>query len=161
MKTINNYISEALIKKDTKLDFILVKDIFEYCRIYVDFNYPKEKACIEFKKAIEKWADDFDIKYVSYPIVFGDSEEVVEKVKDIYKELGLDIKNVKFNYNNDGLNKYFRDTTEYFDGTKFDMGVGDDQYPVLCGTNNSLNMPCYLITDEGYEETATIIFEKK
>ena len=158
MKSLQNYIDEALIKKDTKLDFLLVKDIFEYCRIYVDFNYPKEKACIEFKKAIEKWANDFDVKYVSYPIVFGDSEEVVEKVKDIYKELGLDIKNVKFNYNNDGLNKYFRDTTEYFVGANLCMG--DDQYPVLCGTNNSLNMPCYIITDEGYEETATIIFEK-
>ena len=161
MKSLQNYIGEALIKKDTKLDFLLVKDIFEYCRIYLELDDEEEVCRREFKKAIEKWADDFDIKYVSYPIVFGDSEEVVEKVKDIYKELGLDIKNVKFNYNNDGLNKYFRNTTEYFDGTKFDMGIGDDQYPVLCGTDNSLNMSCYIITDEGYEETATIIFKKE
>ena len=49
MKTINNYISEALIKKDTKLDFILVKDIFEYFpknffnKIFLNFSDPWPK----------------------------------------------------------------------------------------------------------------------
>ena len=159
MKSINNFINEALIKKDTKLDFLPIKDIFEYCRIYLELDDKEDIYQNKFKKAIEKWASDFDIKYVSYPIVFGESEDVVYKIKEIYKELNLDLKKVTFNFNTNGLEKYFIDTTDYFDGA--DLGMDETEYPALCGTSNSLNMSCFIITDRKYIETATIIFEKK
>lgn len=161
MKTLNNYINESLIKKDTKLktDFLSVKDIFEYCKIYWELEDKEEPFQGEFKKAIEKWANDFDVKLVSYPIVFGDSKDAVNKIKEVYKDLNLDLEKVTFNSNSNNLyNKYYGNTTKYFDGLDLDMDP--IEYPLLEGSDNSLNMSCNIITKK-YVETAVIIFEKK
>ncbi len=65
MKTLNNYISEALIKKDTKIDMsgkdvnILKEEIFEYLTI-------NEKYKNESLEIIEKWIDDNHVKNIEY-----------------------------------------------------------------------------------------------
>ena len=64
MKTLNNYINESLIKKDTKIDVSfdinkLKEEIFEYLTI-------NEKYKNESLEIIEKWIDDNHVKNIEY-----------------------------------------------------------------------------------------------
>lgn len=64
MKTLNNYINESLIKKDTKIDVSfdinkLKEEIFEYLTI-------NEKYRDESLDIIENWINDNHIKNIEY-----------------------------------------------------------------------------------------------
>lgn len=73
MKNINNYINEALIKKDTKIKSPILEDIYKHFKIikpaYID---TADKYFKELKDNIEKWIELYKIKDVDGPYIYGD-----------------------------------------------------------------------------------------
>ena len=103
MKTLNNYIFDALIKKDTKLINPIEEEIYNHFKIikpeYIDKcdNYLKE-----LKDTIEEWIETYDIKNVDGPYINGDNyygedpnvEKLLNFIKNNYNNIFDDYKEI-------------------------------------------------------------------
>ena len=96
MKTLNDYISEALIKKDTKIDMsgkdvnILKEEIFNYLIINKDYSY-------DIQLIIENWLIDNNVKNVVYVV----DPETYQSIVDAKYDNEYDIDYKKYNHDYD------------------------------------------------------------
>ena len=95
MKTLNNYINESLIKKDTKIDVSfdinkLKEEIFEYLTI-------NEKYRDESLDIIENWINDNHIKNIEYILAPSTLTNIISS--HYHDNDNVKYNNYNYNYN--------------------------------------------------------------
>ena len=89
MKTLNNYLNEALIKKDTKITINANDIIFEYFSLVNKKTVnDKERYLVKLKSLIDKWVNAYNIKSVDGPYIYANDNS-----KNDYEEFYNFIKN--------------------------------------------------------------------
>lgn len=106
MKTLNNYISEALIKKDTILG-LEIEDKIKFC--FKLNTYLDKKFVDQSKEIISKWCEDD--KSIKGPIVYKKEDEWFDEEE--LKRKNIKIKEVNLN---DIYYGVYHDYTRKFSG---------------------------------------------
>lgn len=118
MKTLNDYISEALIKKDTKIDMsgkdvnILKEEIFNYLIINKDYSHEHDIQII-----IENWLVDNNVKNVEYVV----DPETYQSIVDGKYDDEYNIEYKKYNHDYDSCEECLDKLSKHCDEYKLDQ----------------------------------------
>ena len=148
MKTINNYINEALIKKDTKITISANDIIFGYFSL-VNKKTVKDKEgyLAKLKSLIDKWVNAYNIKSVDGPYIYSNDNN-----KNDYEEFYNFIRNnTNINPNEykimkwddvenklGGFNKDWNDKNKVMDYDAFSPYCKSNK-PLLLGTSKRIS----------------------
>ena len=148
MKTLNNYINEALIKKDTKITINPIDTIFDYFSLVNKKIVNNEEEYLEkLKSLISKWVNEYNIKSVDGPYIFanGNSKDDYEEFYDFIKNnTNMNPNEYKIMKWNDvenrlgGFNKDWGEKNKIVDHNGFASYYKSDE-PLLLGTSKRIS----------------------
>ena len=154
MKTLNNYINEALISKNTKIntDEPIFDDIFKHISIYSSEDIYNEYIYLNnIKDFIKEWITKYNIKEVDGPYIYysqknnKEVEKLLKFIKTYYNNIYDDYKELNYDDVEPRLKNGFKDFYErnkvvpYFNVKCFNFKC---DYPVMFGTSQRLSCSC-------------------
>lgn len=139
MKSINNYIQEALIKKDTKINNNLYKqEIIDIVLsitgyLYVADQDPNSILCDQISKLVSQWIEDYKIKEIKSIWMITERDVLFVKICDRVKKNSSNI-NINLIKQVDDLDKENDLMIHIVDGAKsYEIKDSDD---IVIGGNS-------------------------